>query len=259
VINITIETTKRAIREKYFPIGPASDIFLDLSLLPGYESIKVGGSIEIKFLVTDEGKSEGKEVAIRGNVSWKRPREIKLPGRVMGAGIGMKLDAKSYDLIEDRILKEESELSDLSMMMVGGNYIRVRHDIAQVLKERAESRKETTPTREKKGADKRQQPRIGISVPAEVFVNDQVANFKTRDISMCGMSFETSEPMKEGEEIVVILEDRSLRKQFILKAKVVRHIPHPDDSRRIIGVGVVFLFEGDKQQKELMSFIIRYS
>jgi len=256
VINITIETTKRSIREKYFPIGPASDIFFDLALLPEYESIKVGGPIEIKFAVTDEGK----EVVIRGNVSWKRPREIKLPGRVMPAGIGVKLDEKSYDLIEDRILKEESELSDLSMMMVGGNYIRVRHDIAQVLKSRAES-KEAAPKRskEKKGEEKRRQPRIGISVPVEVFINDQVANFKTRDISLCGMSFETDEPLKLGEEIVVILEDRSQHKQFILKAKVVRHIPHPDDSRRMVGVGLVFMFDSDTQQKDLMNFIVRHS
>jgi len=43
------------------------------------------------------------------------------------------------------------------------------------------------------------------------------------------------------------------------KARVARHIPHPDDARRIIGVGVLFLFESDKQQKELMNFIIRNS
>ncbi|HOW51317.1 MAG TPA: PilZ domain-containing protein [bacterium] len=255
MINITIETTKRAIREKYFPIGPASDIFFDLTLLPEYESIKVGGAIEIKFVVTDEGK----ELIIHGNVSWKRPREIKLPGRVMPAGIGVKLDEKSYDLIEDRILKEESELSDLSMMMVGGNYIRVRHDIAQVLRNRTDTKDGAKKTKEKKGEEKRVQPRLGISVPVEVFINDQVANFKTRDISLSGMSFETTEPLKEGEEIVIILEDRTIRKQFILKAKVIRHIPHPDDSRRMIGVGVVFLFDSDTQQKDLMNFIVRHS
>ncbi len=267
MITITIETTKRAIREKYFPIGPASDIFFDLSLLPEYETIKVGGAIEITFVVTDEPEEKSKknkdgapkEVVIRGNVSWKRPREIKLPGRVMPAGIGVKLDEKSYDLIEDRIIKEESELSDLSMMMVGGNYIRVRHDIAQVLKNRATAADGTKKTKEKKGEDKRVQPRLGITVPVEVFINDQVANFKTRDISLSGMSFETTEPLKEGEEIVIILEDRTIRKQFILKAKVIRHIPHPDDSRRMIGVGVVFLFDSDTQQKELMNFIIRHS
>ena len=266
MITITIQTTKRAIREKYFPIGPASDIFFDLALLPEYESIKVGGAIEITFVVTDEPEEKSKkkkdpapkEVVIRGNVSWKRPREIKLPGRVMPAGIGVKLDEKSYDLIEDRIIKEESELSDLSMMMVGGNYIRVRHDIAQVLRNRAESKEGTKKSRETK-EDKRVQPRIGISVPVEVFINDQVANFKTRDISLSGMSFETTEPLKEGEEIVIILEDRTVRKQFILKAKVIRHIPHPDDSRRMIGVGVVFIFDSDLQQKELMNFIVRHS
>ncbi len=266
MINITIETTKRAIREKYFPIGPASDIFFNLELLPEYETIKVGGPIEITFLATDEKdgreeeKKEMKAIVIRGNVSWKRPREIKLPGRVMPAGIGVKLDEKSYDLIEDHIIKEESELSDLSMMMVGGNYIRVRHDIAQVLKNRTEAQGGSKKGKDKKrGEEKRVQPRLGISVPVEVFINDQVANFKTRDISLSGMSFETTEPLKEGEEIVVILEDRTVRKQFILKAKVIRHIPHPDDSRRMIGVGVVFLFDSDTQQKELMNFIVRHS
>ncbi|HNT28973.1 MAG TPA: PilZ domain-containing protein [bacterium] len=253
MIKLSIETTKRSIREQYFPIGPASDIFVNLALLPNYETIKVGGAVEIRFVVTDE-KSE---VLIRGQVSWKRPREIQLPGRVMPAGIGVKLDEKSYDLIEERILKEESELSDLSMMMVGGNYIRVRHDIAQVLKARDANRPTLPP--DKKGGDQRRQPRVGISVPIEVFINEQVANFKTRDISMCGMSFETAEPLKEGEEVVIILEDRTVHKQFILKARVARHIPHPDDARRIIGVGVLFLFESDKQQKELMNFIIRNS
>jgi Tfp pilus assembly protein PilZ len=255
VITITIETTKRAIREKFFPIGPASDIFVDLSYLPEYETIKVGGAVEIRFFVSDE---ENAEVVIRGKVSWKRPREIKLPGRVMPAGIGLKLDEKSYDLIEERIIKEESELSDLSMMMIGGNYIRVRHDIAQVLKKRAAA-EDKKPSKSKGGAEKRKQPRLGVSVPVEVFINDQVANFKTRDISLCGISIETAEPLSLGEEIVIILEDRTVRKQFILKAKVVRHIPHPDDSRRLVGVGLVFMFDSDTQQKELMNFIVRHS
>ncbi len=263
MITVQIKATRRAIREQYFPIGPVHDIFLDLPLLPDYDSIKVGGSVEIVFLVCEDAECRSKEkdaqeerFSLHGTVSWKRPREIKLPGRVMPAGIGVKLDQKSYDLVEDRIIKEQSELSDLSLLMIGGNYIRVRHDIAEIL------RKKETPaggTKQKKPTEKRSQPRLALSIPVEVFVNDQVANLKMRDISLGGMSLETNEPLKVGEDIVIILEDKSVRKQFILKARVVRHILHPDDSRKIIGVGVVFLFEGDAQQKELMKFIVRHS
>ncbi len=263
MITVQIEATRRAIREQYFPIGPAHDIFVNLTLLPDYDAIKVGGPIELVFLVYDETKERKKEAegseekfSLRGVVSWKRPREIKLPGKVMPAGIGIKLDQKSYDLVEERIIKEQSELSDLSLLMVGGNYIRVRHDIAEILR-----KKESTAgsTKQKKAAEKRSQPRLALSVPVEVFINDQVSNLKMRDISLGGMSLETTEPLKIGEDIVIILEDRSVRKQFILKARVVRHIPHPNDSRKIVGVGVVFLFEGEAQQKELMKFIVRHS
>ncbi len=263
MITVQIEATRRAIREQYFPIGPAHDIFVNLAFLPDYDTIKIGGPIEIVFLVHEETKEPKKETqeaeekfSLRGTVSWKRPREIKLPGKVMPAGIGVKLDQKSYDLVEERIIKEQSELSDLSLLMVGGNYIRVRHDIAEILRKKEVA---AGGAKQKKAAEKRSQPRLALSVPVEVFINDQVSNLKMRDISLGGMSLETAEPLKIGEDIVIILEDRSVRKQFILKARVVRHIPHPDDSRKIIGVGVVFLFEGEAQQKELMKFIVRHS
>jgi len=133
----------------------------------------------------------------------------------------------------------------------------VRHDIAEILRKKDAAA--GNGKQQKKAAEKRGQPRLALSVPVEVFVNDQVANLKMRDISLGGMSLETDEPLKVDEDVVIILEDRAMRKQFILKARVVRHIPHPDDSRRIIGVGVVFLFESDTQKKELMKFIVRHS
>mgnify|MGYP000652969373 CR=1 FL=1 len=263
MIEITIEATRRAIREQYFPIGPASDIFVNLNLLPDYESIKVGGPIKITFKVKEDieekKKKEEKEeqFSLQGHVSWKRPRDIKLPGRVMPAGIGVKLDQQSYDLVEDRIIKEQSELSDISFLMVGGNYIRVRHDIAKILRQKEEA--SSAGEKSKKKPEKRSVPRLALSMPVEVFINDQVSSLKMRDISLTGMAIETNEPLAIGDDIVIILEDRSVHKQFILKARVVRHIPHPDDSRRIIGVGVVFLFENAAQKRELMKFIVRHS
>jgi len=55
----------------------------------------------------------------------------------------------------------------------------------------------------------------------------------------------------------VVFEDKSIRKQFLVKAVILRNVPEKDDSASSYAVGFKFIFEVDRQKKELMKFIIK--
>ena len=115
---------------------------------------------------------------------------------------------------------------------------------------------------EKKKSDyseKRAQPRISVEIPVEIYINNQTKKFVTRDISLLGICLNSDERFPVGEELLVIFSDKELNKQFLIKAVVLRNIPDRDDPGLNYGVGIKFIFEDDKQKKELMRFILKRS
>lgn len=71
------------------------------------------------------------------------------------------------------------------------------------------------------------------------------------------MCVTTTEKLPVGEEVLVVFEDKSIRKQFLVKAVILRNVPEKDDSASSYAVGFKFIFEDDRQKKELMKFIIK--
>lgn len=243
--------TVEEMREKYFLGADFKEVFIPLTSFESHNHISVGTRLELMVMVSSGSNIK---IELSGHVSWKRTRDIKMPGKVVPAGIGIKLDDSSVAAVEAAFNDEKSFLSDMDDdSMIGGNYIKIRNDIADKYNKKSERK------HEEKGAEKREQPRITINMPVEVFANNQVSNRKTRDISLYGMCIESDEKIKIGEEMVIIFEDDVARKQFMVKAVVVRHVFSREKKDKILGVAVKFKFENMHQKRELMNFIITKS
>lgn len=194
-----------------------------------------------------------KERLLRGTISWVRNKPIKLPGKFIPAGVSIALDKESKDYISDSVVSADSFLQSVNdEEMVGGNYIRVRKDIAEKYHGKRDDSKKTH-TREQ-----RKMPRIQIKIAVNLLIKDDLHNLVSRDISLGGMSVETTELFDIGEEVLMIFEDKDMMEnEFVIKGHIVRHIRSEDNTAR--GVGLKFDFESIQQRKKLMSFIVRKS
>jgi c-di-GMP-binding flagellar brake protein YcgR len=98
-----------------------------------------------------------------------------------------------------------------------------------------------------------------LKIEVELFINGLTKKFTTSDISLLGMKLISEEKLPVGEEVLVLFEDLSAHKQFMLKAVVLRNIPNRKEPEKTAAVGLKFIFENETQKKELMKFIARKS
>jgi Tfp pilus assembly protein PilZ len=209
--------------------------------------VSVGDTVELSLRIRNVERT----LDLAGEVRWKRLKEINLPGRRIKAGIGVEFDETSVELLKLHFKELFTELSDISDNMTGGNYIRVRADIAE--KYNIDRKKVVD------WSEKRASPRITITIPVEIFIQNMTKRYSTVDISLHGMCLSTDEKFPVGEEVLVVFEDKALHRQFLIKAVTLRNVPDKEDSAGEYAVGLKFIFEDDRQKKELMKFIIKRS
>jgi len=219
-------------------------INLPLSIFTNPEEITAGSVIRVHISLADQDVV----ITLFGIVGWKRLRDIKMPGKIIPAGIGIFLDDECTALLKS-IEQKTALLSDIEEPMIAGNYIKIRKDIAQKYRKTREFNINSF-------AEKREQPRLSITIAVEVFANNKVNKFITKNISLDGMFIETEENIDIGEELAIVFEDAD--KQYFIKALAVRKEFSQDKSKQN-GVGVKFIFENPAQKRELMHFIIRKS
>ena len=234
-------------KEAFISGSNNTEITVPLRMIDDINDVSAGDLVEINIEIVNISRT----LDISGEVKWKRVKDINLPGKKIPGGIGVQLDEVSINLIKHHFSEIFSELSDLNEDMVGGNYIRVRSDIAQ--KYNIERKKESD------YSEKRAQPRLNVSIPVEIYVNKETKKFETRDISLLGLCLKTEEKLPVGDEVLVIFKDEELNKQFLLKAVVLRNIPDKNNPSVNYGAGLKFIFEDERQKKELMRFILKRS
>ncbi len=231
---------------KFCPSELCESLFLPLNAFSDKEELHAGEDVSVH--VTCAGKDCG---VIRGTISWVRSRSIKLPGKVMPAGVGITLTDESRQRLNSLTSHGEDYFEDLEEeTMIGGNYIKIRKDIM----ERYHKKKKHTDTT---ATEKRLLPRLRIEVTVDLFVDDNLYHSVSRDISLGGMSIACDEPFDFGSDVLVVFKDEVMKKEFVIKAHVVRHITGKDGSIR--GIAVRFEFENIHQRQTLMAFLARQS
>lgn len=233
-------------RETFINQAKNNEISVPLKMIGSAAEISTGDAIEIALVIQIAGST----LDLSGVVKWKRMKDINIPGRHIQAGIGIEFDEVSMELLKHHFNEISNELSNMDEDMAGGNYIKVRSDIA--LKYKIDFKKNDF-------SEKRAQPRISVTIPVEIFVRNMTKKFKTLDISLLGMCIATDELLPVGDEILIIFNDREFGKQFLLKGIIMRNIPDKTDRNKTVSVGIKFLFEDERQKKELMKFIIKKS
>jgi len=223
------------------------EITVPLRMIDNILDFSAGDTVEITLTIENIDRS----LDLSGEVKWKRVRDINLPGKKIPGGIGVEFDDVSIELIKQHFSEVFSELSEINEDMAGGNYIRVRTDIAQ--KYNIDNKKDND------YSEKRAQPRLSIAITVEIYLKNQTMKFITKDISLLGLCLRTEEKLPVGEEVLVIFNEKELNKQFLVKAVILRNIPDRDNPSINFGAGVKFIFEDDRQKKELMRFILKMS
>ncbi len=243
-ITIVVRTLED-FKETFIKNDEGKEITLPLKYIESPSEVSVGDTVEMTLQIRNVQRT----LDLAGEVRWKRLKDINLPGRRISAGLGIEFDEVSIELLKLHFKELFKELSNIDENMIGGNYIKVRTDIAE--KYNIESRKASD------FSEKRANPRITIMIPIEIFIKNQTKKLNTVDISLNGMCVTTTEKFPVGEEVLVVFEDKSIRKQFLVKAVILRNVPEKDDSASSYAVGFKFIFEDDRQKKELMKFIIK--
>ena len=223
-----------------------SEISVPLKMIGSAAEISTGENIEVVVSVADVQDT----LELSGVVKWKRMKDISIPGRHIQAGIGIEFDEVSMELLKHHFKEISEELSNIDEDMAGGNYIKVRSDIAEKYK---------IDFKKNDFSEKRAQPRISVTIPVEIFIRNITKKFQTLDISLLGMCIATDEVLPVGEDVLIIFNDNESGKQFLLKGVILRNIPDRLDRKKNVSVGVKFLFEDERQKKELMKFIIKRS
>jgi len=236
-------TTREAFSDKYLNYNNPGELVLPINLFSSPDEISAGEKIQISI----EIESSKETIELSGTTSWKRPKPIKTPMRHIPAGVGIRLDDESEKIVVSSFI-ESNDFNDIDDAMVGGNYIKIKKDL---LKDKKPITVETL-----KGEEKRDHPRSKLTIPIEVFANENVLNMKTKDLSFTGMLIETNEYIEINSEIVIVLLDETTKKQIILKALAVRAIQTMDTN---FEVGVKIVFESPQQQKDFVNFILKYS
>lgn len=223
-----------------------NEVSVPIDYLDDLDDISTGEHVEIEVVI----KKAHRNLELSGEVKWKRTKSINIPGKRIPAGVGIKFDDVSMEVLKLHFKELSKELSVVGGEMVGGNYIRVRSDIAE---------KYNMIKKKNDFSEKRAQPRISLNIEIELFINGITKKFTTSDISLLGMKLISEEKLPVGEEVLVIFEDLAAHKQFMLKAVILRNIQGREDASKNAAAGLKFIFENETQKKELMKFIVRKS
>lgn len=224
-------------------------LFLPAVAFKSMEKIQAGAPFEIRVRILEDSSED----FLKGEIAWVRTKPIKLPGKFIPAGVSIALNQESQTKLSSVVIASDSYLEEVEdLNMVGGNYIKVRKDIAGKYHKKKETTGQKVPTEEQ-----RAMPRIQIRIAVDLFVQDNIHHLVSRDISLGGLSVETEELFDIAEEVLMIFEDSGVHKEFIIKGHIVRHINSADTMKK--GVGIKFDFENVAQRKKLMSFIVRES
>jgi len=243
-IQIKVENLE-VFKETFLKSG--NDVSIPIGYLENLDDISAGAHVGVEVVV----KKSNSNLELAGEVKWKRTKSINIPGKKIPAGVGIKFDDVSMEVLKLHFKELTQELSVVGGEMVGGNYIRVRSDIAEkynMIKQKYSDYSE-----------KRAQPRISLNLEIELFINGVTKKFTTSDISLLGMKLISEENLPVGEEILVLFEDLTAHKQFMLKAVILRNIPNRKEPGKNGATGLKFIFENETQKKELMKFIVRKS
>lgn len=242
-ITIVVKTLEN-FRDTFISNAKSNEISVPLKMVGDAADISTGDGIGVSLSI----KNVEKTIDLTGVVKWKRMKDINIPGKRMPAGVGIEFDEASMEILKLNFNELTQDLSEVDDDMAGGNYIRVRSDIAEKYK---------IDIKKSSFSEKRAQPRISITIPVEVFINNVAKKYKTLDISLLGMCVATEEILPVGEEVLIIFSDSLFNKQYMIKAIILRNIPDKLNVKRNVSVGFKFLFEDEKQKKELMKFIIK--
>lgn len=242
-IAINVKTLEN-FRETFISNTKNNEVSVPLKMVGSAAEISTGDAVELVLTVQDAQST----LDLSGIVKWKRMKDINVPGRHIPAGIGIEFDEVSMELLKHHFKEMSDELSNIDEDMAGGNYIKVRSDIAEKYK---------IDFKKNDFSEKRAQPRISVTIPVEIFIRNITKKFKTLDISLLGMCVATDEVLPIGEEILIIFSESEFGKQFLLKGVILRNIPDKVDKKKNVSVGIKFLFEDERQKKELMKFIIK--
>jgi len=243
-IQINVENLE-VFKETFLRSG--NEVSVPIKYLDNLDEIATGEHVEIEVIV----KKTHRNIELAGEVKWKRTKSINIPGKKIPAGVGIKFDDVSMEVLKLHFKELARELSAVGGEMVGGNYIRVRSDIAEkynMIKKKHDD-----------FSEKRAQPRISLNLQIELFINGVTKKFTTSDISLLGMKILSEEKLPVGEEVLVLFEDLSAKKQFMLKAVILRNIKGKGEPPKNAAAGIKFIFENETQKKELMKFIVRKS
>ncbi len=221
-----------------------SEMVLTFQHIDDPDGITSGQEVELWVTISEIKKT----INLSGKVRWKRSKDIKTPFRVMPAGVGIVLDEKSVEILK-KTESMSNGLSDIDEPMLAGNYIKIRKDIAA--KYRSKKREP-----EKVGSEKRAQPRMTMSLSVEIFLNNEVKRWKTRDLSLDGMLVVTSEEIPLQTEIIVVFNDDATGRQFFIRGEIVRTVR---DGKGELAAGIRFLYDSQDQRRDLMKFMVRRS
>lgn len=246
MIKIQIKVENLAVFKDTF-LKSGNDVAIPIGYLENLDGISTGSQVEVEVVV----KRSDRNLGLAGEVKWKRTKSINIPGKKIPAGVGIKFDDVSMEILKLHFKELSQELSVIGGEMVGGNYIRVRSDIAEkynMIKQKHSDYSE-----------KRAQPRMPLNIEVELFINNVTKKFTTSDISLLGMKLLSEEKLPVGEEVLVIFEAIEVRGQFMLKAVILRNISDRKDPGKNEAAALKFIFENETQKKELMKFIVRKS
>ncbi len=245
---ITVKAkTLNDFKETFISNAENTEITVPLRMIDNINDISAGDPVEIHVVIENGQRS----LDLVGEVKWKRMKNINLPGKRILGGIGVEFDEVSMELIKRHFAELFRELSELNEDMAGGNYIKVRTDIAQ---------KYNIKQKKSSGySEKRAQPRMSVAIQVELYVGGKTRKFETKDISLLGLCLKSEEKLPAGEEVLVIFSDQELKRQFIIKAVILRNIPDRENPEINFGAGLKFIFEDDRQKKDLMRYILKRS
>ncbi len=224
----------------YINIDNKSEVILPMKLFSPMNIPATGESIEI---IVNLGAT-GEKITLNGIVAWKRPNAIRMPMKILPAGMGIRIDENSEKMLHT------DDLAEVGEDLIAGNYIKIRKDILK------KSEAVTVVTQITGAKEKRANRRVNVTINLEVLADEKVFEMTSRNMSLEGMLLETYEPIPEKTILVIVFQDHTLSRQIFVKAEVIRCSKEAPSK---YAVGVKFLFESDALKEDFTNFIMKYA
>lgn len=233
-------SSKGEFTNTYVNTDNKSEVVLPIKLFSSTNIPATGESIE---MIVNLG-STGEKITLNGIVAWKRSHAIRMPMKILPAGMGVKIDDRS-----ERLLHTD-DLAEVGEDLIAGNYIKIRKDILK------KSEAVTVVTQITGTKEKRVNRRVNVTINLEVLADEKVFEMTSRNMSLEGMLLETYESIPESTILVIVFQDHTLSRQIFVKAEVIRCAKEAPIK---YAVGVKFLFESDSLKADFTNFIMKYT